>query len=210
MFYAAFDIGNVLCNVDFSYFLKKMEEHINVPENIGMAFLNRLQKAQDLGLTTVREELHIQHPKYDFIFDELITEWNQSVTINKFSQKALNSIIKKANKFDKINIALLSNIGTEHSSIIGNILGKTIYDNSVKHFSCEVGARKPTKLYYQSFLMQYPEFKGCVYVDDRQENLITGNEFGFDSIHLDIEKCNSANELKLKWEFIDKMIFQKH
>ena len=71
---------------------------------------------------------------------------------------------------------------------------------SVKHYSCEVGARKPSKLYYHSFLQMHPEFKGAIYVDDNKENLEASKEFGFITIRLDLldmKKIEIDNKLNL-------------
>jgi FMN phosphatase YigB (HAD superfamily) len=90
-------------------------------------------------------------------------------------------ILDKIRSEEGLEIALLSNIGFEHAKLVHKLLS---YDEcgfffNHKHFSCEVGARKPTKLFYQSFLMQHPEFQGCLYVDDLQENLDAADELGF-------------------------------
>jgi FMN phosphatase YigB (HAD superfamily) len=44
--------------------------------------------------------------------------------------------------------------------------------------------------------MQYPEFRGCYFIDDRQENLDMAKQFGFRTIQLDLSKDNI--EVKLK------------
>ena len=54
--------------------------------------------------------------------------------------------------------------------------------------SYEVGARKPSKLYYQSFLLDHPEYKGCLYVDDLPQNLAVGRYYGFRSFEYNLEE----------------------
>ena len=79
-----------------------------------------------------------------------------------------------------LQVALLSNVGLEHAVQMARVLDiDSFFDKCVKHLSCHVGARKPTKLYYQSFLMQHPEFYGAAYLDDLQENLDASVPFGF-------------------------------
>lgn len=55
-------------------------------------------------------------------------------------------------------------------------------------------------IYYQSFLWQYPEFKGCLYVDDLQENLNTGEKFGFKPYKLDLSEPIGIDEKILEIE----------
>jgi len=59
-------------------------------------------------------------------------------------------------------------------------------------------------LYYQSFLMEYPEFHGCVYVDDVAENLEAGKRYGFRPYHFDLSKMDTSQELPE----IEKMILE--
>ena len=59
-----------------------------------------------------------------------------------------------------VKIALLSNMGLEHATFIRESLPE-LFQGRLLHLSCEVGARKPTKLYYQSFLQDHDEFTCC-------------------------------------------------
>jgi hypothetical protein len=94
-------------------------------------------------------------------------------------------------------VALLSNIGVEHAVMMENTLKHGgFFPDAIKHFSCDVGARKPSMIYYQSFLWQYPEFKGCLYVDDLQENLDSGAKFGFRPFHLDLSKPGVDDKIR--------------
>ncbi len=186
-----FDIGNVLCNVDFSFFIKKLSKSINISIEDVNYFLDRTQKLHDLGLTDIRSELsdHLKI-KSSPIVDDLIVEWNKTVTAHTFMISTLNDLIK-----NNIKIALLSNIGTEHAALMRNILTPDIYDNSIKFFSCFLGARKPTHLYYKTFLDMYSNFRGSIYLDDRAENVEAGREFGFKSQHFALDSFGSMSEL---------------
>ena len=101
-------------------------------------------------------------------------------------------------------VALLSNVGLEHAIVMEKILdhhhlhSNKFFSKCVKHLSCQVGARKPTKLYYQSFLQQHPEFEGAAYLDDLQENLDMGKEFGFRPYFFSLEKEQRLTLAKLK------------
>jgi hypothetical protein len=52
--------------------------------------------------------------------------------------------------------------------------------------------------------MEYPEFYGCVYVDDVVENLETGKRYGFRPYHFDLSKMDTSLELPE----IEKMILE--
>lgn len=178
----ALDIGNVLMKVDVSEFLGLLSSSFGIPVNEAGRFLNKFQSAHDLGLTTIRDEIERRfyptsvYPTDEFL-DRIMECWDRCLTLNTDMIKMLDKIRRE----EGLDIALLSNIGFEHAKLVHNMLS---YDEcgfsfDYKHFSCEVGARKPTKLFYQSFLLQHSEFQGCLYVDDLQENLDAADEFGF-------------------------------
>lgn len=190
------DIGNVIFDVDVGPFLDKLSEVTNTSlEDVERA-LKRFHHLHDLGFTTIQEEIKDRFGiKSQVILSQLIDEWNASIyprpdIINKFYDLSLTY------HFD---IALLSNIGVEHARIVKKLLHKSsisdFYQNAKKHFSCEVGARKPHKLFYQSFLQQYPQFEGAVYVDDLIENLESSKQFGFQTIHMSLEQSNIESKM---------------
>ena len=93
-------------------------------------------------------------------------------------------------------MALLSNIGTEHAALMEHSLNVgTFFSGAIKHFSCFVGARKPTALFYQSFLLEHPEFYSCLYIDDLQENLDVGKRFGFQTYRFSLDPKDDAGTL---------------
>lgn len=187
MKYVCLDIGNVLCHVDFEPIVTGLSRTLNVSQADVMYFLRRVQKLHDLGLTNLSDELR-DHFKIrsETIVSDLIAMWNSCIRANA---DMLNSIYLLG-KSQEIKIAILSNIGFEHKDNLKNILSQyhqeLILDNAITHFSCDVGCRKPSLLYYQSFLQQYPEFKGAVYVDDLKENLASSEKFGFRTFHFDL------------------------
>jgi hypothetical protein len=82
-----------------------------------------------------------------------------------------------------------------------------IFDLSeIHHLSYEVGARKPSNIYFQSFLQDYPSWIGCVYVDDRKDNLLTGKKYGFRTIQFDLSTFSSSKEMKESTNQIKKII----
>ena len=196
MRHIAVDLGDVVCKVDFTNFKKMLSVSLNIGLDDAEYFLNRCQKLHDLGLTSLNDELRDHFKiKSEPLINGLIKEWNKTISINKTMKEFLKELIAKGTK-----VALLSNIGINHSTIIEETLGNTISNNSIKFFSCRVGVRKPSLLYYKTFLDLYPDFKGCLYIDDRQENLDTGKEFGFVSTHFQLSAMNEAQlEEKLNY-----------
>lgn len=193
MKYLCFDIGNVLCDVDFTDFLKELNA-LGVSDEDAWFFLNRIQPLQDVGHTNIKTELrhtfgikHDQHPK-------VIEAWNESIQPNKISMKHFHEL---RDEVLKVDIAILSNIGHEHIAIISSRIGGK-FDWCKKHMSCEVGLRKPSRMYYKTFLDENPEFKDGIYVDDRKENLDTGAEYGFYTRHLDTSTM-SPDEIERFW-----------
>jgi FMN phosphatase YigB (HAD superfamily) len=183
MKYLACDIGNVLCECKFDDFLNLLSKSLNITLEDAKYFMNRTQKLHDLGYTVMADELRDHFKiKSSVIIDELLKSWSDSI-------KPDFRVTAKLKEFqDKdIKIALLSNIGLEHAALLDRIMPQGFLSSCITHFSCFVGARKPSLIYYQSFLSQYPEFKGCHYIDDLEENLEASRKFGFQPIHFKLE-----------------------
>lgn len=190
----AFDIGNVLVNIDFAPFEKCWNQYeLHHHENY-MDFLLDLHGQQDVGLTTIRRAvkerfgkvlLNPLNPK----LDEIDLAWNKIIAPNKPMIHFMNNL-----KAEGHPIALWSNMGKEHAELLKNEYPE-IMEGKIHHLSCEVGARKPTKLYYQSFLMDYPEFKNCIYLDDLIQNVDRAKSYGIKAIHFDLKKEIKNNTL---------------
>jgi FMN phosphatase YigB (HAD superfamily) len=199
MKYLCLDIGNVLCYINEKAFLSCIGETIyRYPSDDGCIydtfdpiwFLKHCQAQLDIGTTTMKDEL-IDH--YTYAAYNILNAWTSMISPCKETIEWAESLIDKYG----YKIALLSNIGEEHAVVVEKLLSpNNFFEKTIHHFSFEVGARKPQKLYYQSFLMQYPEFRGCYFIDDRQENLDMAKQFGFRTIQLDLSKDNI--EVKLK------------
>jgi FMN phosphatase YigB (HAD superfamily) len=187
--YLAVDIGNVICNVDFGSFTQELSQILNVSIDDINYFLNRTNRLHDLGLTCIADELRDHFKIHSpVIISKLIIHWNEVIIGNIQMLSFLNDALKQQTK-----IALLSNIGVEHASLMRHILTPTIYDRSIKFFSCEAGARKPNFIYYKTFLDMYPEFKNCLYLDDRIENVEAGQKFGFNAMRFALDKISPAD-----------------
>jgi FMN phosphatase YigB (HAD superfamily) len=197
MKYICLDIGNVLCHVDGHSFTENLSETFNITTQEAYRFLKRFQQLHDLGYTTMEDELKDKFGvKSPITIEKLVQAWNHSVTPEPIILDKLNFLRSK----HKLKVALLSNIGVEHAAMMENKLHHNgFFPNVIKHFSCEVGARKPSTIFYQSFLLEYPEFKGSIYVDDLQENLDASKKYGFKTFRFSLEEPN-INDKILKLE----------
>ena len=190
MKYLAVDIGNVIFDVKFKEFAFKMSESFGGTPEEAFKKLNNFQKHQDLGLSSLiedlKEQFDIREPIYE---DVIINNWNNIILLNIPMAEMLEDLYQNHD----IDIAILSNLGVDHFKIVDKELSKyKFYTNGAKHFSYQVGARKPTKIFYQSFLSQYPEYKYCPYIDDLQENLDMGKQFGFNPIYFNLSKFSES------------------
>jgi len=184
--YVAFDIGRVLLELNFEPFFKKYNElHLNQIED-SMAFLCDLQTRQDLGLTTISYELKVKFGIFEC--KELIDAWNEMLIPNEIMMKYLAKL-----KSEGYNVALLSNIGFVHLRYIKENIPELL-EGCDLHLSCEVGARKPSKLYFKSFLLEHPDYFGCAYLDDLSKNISMGKKYMFNAIQFNLE---NGDEKKL-------------
>jgi FMN phosphatase YigB (HAD superfamily) len=126
----------------------------------------------------------------------IAAEWDQAV-VPEFKMVQLLHYLHKSG----VKLALLSNIGIEHANLIGKFWGSTeFYPQAVKHFSCWVGARKPNNIYYQSFLLDHPEFKGALYLDDLPENIATGKAYGLNGYQFALDTLTEhALDAHIEW-----------
>jgi len=191
MNYLALDIGNVICDVDLNPFFSYMNQ-FDSKLSTEEAFIvcEEMQPRLDLALSSIDSELEricLHHNRSrDKHHKELKQLWLNSIKPVPQINEILNELI-----LDGVKIALLSNIGMDHATVVRNILP---IDNCLQHFSCEVGARKPSKLYFQSFELDYPQFwngyirsysedmtsyypQKPLYIDDRRENLFAAENY---------------------------------
>lgn len=188
--YLALDIGNVLVNQDMESFIKPLSKQMNLSKQDAWHFINRIQHKQDIGVTSVRDELSTHFGiKSEYILEELIGAWHQVCKPNKSSIKGLEDLAWKHD----CDVVLVSNLGFEHAEHFSSALSESpLYKDSIHHFSCKIGVRKPTPTYYKLLIDFHPEFKECVYVDDLAENLQAGEDMGLRSFHYDLSKYDEA------------------
>lgn len=196
MKYLAVDIGQVICHLDFDSFNSKLAKFAGISEKEAYNFLLNSQKAHDLGFSFLEKDLNnklygLNLPPEQVA--EIVKEWHKTVIPNPLVMEWLIKLLGKG-----VEIALVSNIGMEHAETMKTLLSP-IYENVnvVRFFSCEVGARKPSYVYYQTFLNMYPKFKRCIYMDDNLDNIASGKLFEFNSIPFDLSKMNDE-EIKAK------------
>jgi len=203
--YAAFDIGNVICHFDINKFTTKLSQVTGLNDHDAYFFMEHLQKTQDIGVTSVAHGLENKFKLTPGDLEELLTCWNDTIHPNDMMLNFLANL-----KSEGIKIAFLSNMGPEHISFLRNAWPE-IFANSIQHISCEVGARKPTKLFFQSFCLDHDEFRGAVYVDDIEENLRASKKYGFKVYQFQLDQATQSSLLHHKQE-IDKLkrvIFDK-
>lgn len=196
MKYIALDIGNVICDFDMNLILNDVSETFNITAAEADRIFKSFHAQHDLGLTTMESQFRDRFGcQSEIVLKRLLKKWDNIIWANSFMLSMLEELLD-----NDFQIALLSNIGVEHAAIMPKLLAP-IWDTAITHFSCEVGARKPTKLYYQSFLLQHPEFKGCLYVDDLQENLAMGRQMGFKSQHFALNSKDFLRNIQEIKEF---------
>jgi FMN phosphatase YigB (HAD superfamily) len=171
----AFDLGRIIVNVDFSPFLDMWHSHGLFKIKDASTFFNDLHGQQDVGLTTIDRGLRERFNLNSQVIDDLGRAWDDSISINEDMASLLNGL-----KDEGYTVAILSNIGTRHAKVMREKF-PSIFHHSILHLSCEVGARKPTKLYFQSFMMDHPEFKGALFIDDLAENRQQAERYGLRS-----------------------------
>jgi len=209
----AFDIGNVLCEVDLEHFYSIYNENIyygNRSLNNAQDFLDCLHAQQDLGASTVDKKLielslfgapDLSREK----IEKIKRGWNETIVIHDMMIEFKNDLLRRG-----VNVALLSNMGFEHKEHIKK-KHPELFDGCILHLSCDVGARKPSRLYYQSFLLDHPEFKGALYLDDLDNNLGMGEEYSFRPYKLELKKVLEYTEVQKEelWRHIRWCIFKK-
>ncbi len=179
----ALDIGNVLSHVDFDKIVRVVSKELNISLADSLHFLNRVQKLHDLGLTNLSDELSDHFKiKSEVIIQDILYEWNRCINIDMDVIREIEKLQKKHG----FEIALVSNIGVEHAKNFKDFYQRSTFPKAIQFFSCEVGARKPTPIYYQTFLSMYPQFKGCIYLDDLDDNVAMGARFGMNARKFDL------------------------
>ena len=206
MIFAAFDIGNVLCFFNIYRFTQKLSAITGISDDNAYFVLEHIQNMQDIGVTKVSHALKYRFPSMQQAeLEELMACWNSTVTPSDMMMNFLGTL-----RHEGVKIALLSNMGPEHLSHLRGAVPE-MFENAVQHISCEVGARKPCKLYYQSFCMDHNDFSGSVYIDDVEDNLRAGKKYGFKVYNFNLDEISklSASKQKTELDGLKRLIYNK-
>ena len=190
----ALDIGNVLVHVDIDTFIDELFL-MGIDKFRGFEFLVIMQNFFDNGILDMRKALQLRFPELS------VKETNRAceawLAVVKPCFPTLEVVTELLS--EGAQVALLSNIGKDHAEYLSDMLSGQ-FDRCIKHFSCDVGSRKPQKLFYQSFIMDHPNFldnDSCIYkgifLDDRLENVESAKRY-LDSKIFDISLYTSEEE----------------
>lgn len=194
----ALDIGNVLVYVDMD---------ILYTELIVLGYCSSMERAQDICIPMQRyfdigafdfDEYFSCVLQYSSANVKILKEaWYATVRPCKETLYVLTDLLAEG-----CDVALLSNIGYNHADYLSDICGQQ-FSSCIKHFSCAVGARKPMKLFYQSFLMDYPHFSDqkiyktdiyrSLFLDDKLENIDAANLY-FDAKIFNINDYSTGHD----------------
>jgi len=191
--YVAFDMCNVLVNVDMKLFYSFLLENniFKTSEEINV-YLKYMLGHADIGMydakTAFSYLLYLKKKPIDLL-NEIMFLWKGCLSQ---VPEITDLLIRLKNKH-KIKIALLSNISAEHADIFRNYFDP-IFNDCFQHFSCEVGAKKPSKIYFQSFIKEQPGFNGAVFFDDVEENVVAAQKYGFKAIQFELNTYASFED----------------
>lgn len=184
----AFDLGNVIVGVSWQAFIDEWNRQGLQKREDPVTFFNDLQGQQDIGVITIDAALRNRFDLKGDKLRRLRNAWDSALLPSETMVSFMNSY-KKAG----YSVAILSNMGKEHAAIMRKEY-PSILDGAVLHLSFEVGARKPAKLYFQSFITENPEFSGATFVDDRLENVLMAQKCGLRGCLFDLFKFEQLPE----------------
>lgn len=182
-----FDLGNVIVRVDFTDFYKFIVEQDIVKDyDTAHEFLCGIQYPQDLGLYNIRQGFYRFYPHISkHTLHELHDIWESVIQPSDTMLGLLDDLLVQG-----YEISLLSNIGFDHATVLRSAC--KVLSKCHQHFSCEVGARKPTKLFYQSFYLE-KGWSGVTFFDDMEEN-IKGASGYLEGVVFNLKNFNTDEE----------------
>ena len=187
----AFDLGNVIVKVDWKIFFDEWSRYISTDVR---EFMRNIQYQQDVGLINMDKAL--SGITGNDTIKKLKVAWGSVITLSDDIFSLLEDYKER-----NYSVAILSNIGSDHADIMRKVY-PTIFDGAILHLSYEVGARKPTKLYFQSFLMENPKFIGATFVDDLLDNLTMAERFGFKGYQFNLDNYNKLSDDEKRLELL--------
>ena len=199
MTHMAIDIGNVIFHFDIEGFKTKLSKILYISRSDVQFFLDWIHGFHDAGITTFEKAIeHDFGPLYNNK-KEILEAWDNAI----YPNSQVVSLLKTLKEVEGVKIAYLSNIGYEHALLLKTKYSE-IFSNSILHFSFEIGAIKPSKLFFQSFCLDHDEFSGCVYIDDLENNLKTAKQYGFTTYQFNLNNFSTLSQSKQKIE-LDQM-----
>jgi len=177
-----FDIGNVLINFNLSMLIKKISENSEITYNqLWNDWKPDLLVKVESGEID-QNEFYTQFAnsiKLEWSFDELVFNWSNIYTINKFGWKIFYSLVKRDQK-----IYILSNLAQFNVKAIEMKYPRFFSYSVSNFFSFELGFSKPNPIIYKkvlSIIDQPPEH--CFFFDDSIENVKGALKAGINAIH---------------------------
>jgi len=192
------DIGNVLYNLDldnYCNFISDWLSHKGQFKNDKevLALLESIQLEQDLGYFGIAKSL--MNRGIVFSNEEEISKfeslWDKTITLNQGTVRFVKSCLESG-----LKVNFLSNMGFEHKRKV--LLECNDFINLCgKHFSCDIGARKPSKLFYQSFFIgnTFEPWQTSIFLDDKLENVKAATAFFTDSKQFNLNDYNNDDEV---------------
>lgn len=208
-----FDIGNVILNFNLEDVLQKftnnkeeqnfiLENIINSPEWLGNALI-------DTGYISRDEAIEIVKDRTNHCNDKIIDEfWNNYNDYAQIDERVLNLIKKLKN--NNYKIYLLSNINPYTFECVNKSGLFNIVDGYVlSYLEHKV---KPYKAIYNVLLERYnliPE--ECIFIDDNEKNIVTGNSLGIISKKVEPDNYDSIINVVKEFELInlDELVNKK-
>lgn len=183
----ALDIGNVLVRLKLERLVDRLVKMKLCSLEEGDFFQQKIQPMLDIGILTIetalKDTFNITMPQ----IEELLSVWDTTIE----QVEPINKVL--AELHDQHEVALLSNIGFDHAEMIREDFHPA-FNECIQHFSCEVGVRKPAKLFFSSFLNEYPYFRRATYLDDLAHNVHMAKKCGFIAMQFTIENITDDNK----------------
>lgn len=160
----AFDIGQVICHVDFDRLETLARIKYGVASKDFYQWLDEVSWQIDLGIWDIE-----QAAKYlcrnDTDPSKVAEEWFRCL---KMSEKMMNTLMNLADMH--FDIYLLSNIGMQHRDFL--MSENRDFFRSCRGFvySCDAQVKKPQKAFFEYTVSYHPELRDALFFDDRKEN----------------------------------------
>ena len=185
----AFDLGNVLFHVDLMPFITELvNRQVYSSYDEAGDFMDGICPGHDLGLYSVSSAISSFNPHISRTdLDVLCRVWADTIRPCNEMIDLVRDLISS-----RYDVALLSNVGSDHVGVIRRWLPIEIWDKTIHYFSCNTGTRKPDRLFYQSFHSKNEGWPtDTFFFDDKEENVI-GCDGYFRGVHFNLADFSSG------------------